>query len=89
MVVKDVLHPLLGADVGIDFGGEDAFVAQHLLHCAKVGAVLHQMGGKGVAEGVWRDVFGDTGSFGRLLYNCKNHHSGKASSAAVEEKGVI
>ena len=52
MVVKDVFHPLLGADVGVNFGGEDAFVAQHLLHCAKIGTVLHKMGGKGVAEGV-------------------------------------
>jgi hypothetical protein len=46
MMVKDVLHPLMGGDVGVDFGGEDAFVAEHLLHNAQIGAVFHKVGGK-------------------------------------------
>ena len=50
MMFKNVLHPLTGTDVGVDFGGEDAFVAEHLLHHAQVCAVFHQVGGKGVAE---------------------------------------
>ena len=27
MMLQNVLHPLLGTDMGVDFGGKDAFVA--------------------------------------------------------------
>ena len=32
----------------IDFGGGDAFVAEHFLDGAKVGTALNEMGGKGM-----------------------------------------
>ena len=46
MVLQDVLHPLVGGDVGVDFGGEDAFVTKHLLNNAQVSPIFHQMGSK-------------------------------------------
>ena len=54
MMLQNVFHPLLGADVGINLCSKDAFVAEHLLHYAQVGTVFNQMGCKGVAEGVGR-----------------------------------
>ena len=46
MVAEDALLPLGGVNVGVDFGGEDGFVAEHLLDDAQVRAVLYQMGGE-------------------------------------------
>ena len=43
-------------DVGVDLGGGEAGVAEELLDGAEVGAVLQQVGGEGVAEGVGADV---------------------------------
>ena len=39
----------LARDVGVDFGGGDGGVAEHLLHGAQVGAVVDQLGGEAVA----------------------------------------
>lgn len=36
--------------MGVDLGGEDALVAEHLLDGAEVGSVLDEVGGEGVAE---------------------------------------
>ena len=52
MVAEDALLPLGSVDVGVDFGGENGFVPQHLLHHAQVGTVLHKVCGKGVSEGM-------------------------------------
>ena len=45
-----------GVDVGVDFGGEDALVTEHFLHDAQVGAVLDQVRGEGMPEGVRRNL---------------------------------
>ena len=45
------LEPLPG-DVGVDLGGGDVGMAQQHLHGAQVGAVVEQVGGEGVAQGV-------------------------------------
>ena len=89
MVVKDVLHPLVGGDVGVDFGGEDAFVAEHLLYNAEIGTVFHQVGGKGVAQGVRRDCFGNAGSGYLVPDDVEDHHAAQAASPSVEEKGIV
>ena len=36
-------------DMGIDFGGFDAAVAQQILNDARVGARFHEVGGVGMA----------------------------------------
>ena len=55
---------IVAVEVGVDFGGGDAFVAEHFLHGTEVGAALHEVGGERVAEGVWADGLGDAGSCG-------------------------
>ena len=50
---------LLADHLGIDLGGGDIGVAQHLLNGVEVCAVFQQMGGKGMAERVGGDVLLD------------------------------
>ena len=52
-----------GGDVGVDFGGAGAFVAEKGLDVAEVGAVFQKVGGEAVAEGVDGDAFFDAGGF--------------------------
>ena len=61
-MVARVVGEYLAAQQGIvemyvDFGGGDAFVAEHLLYGTQVGASFEQVGGKTVAQGVGADVF--------------------------------
>ena len=59
--------PLAGVDVGVDLGGEDALVTEHLLYGAEVGPVLDEMGGERVAEGVRGYLFGNACSLALTL----------------------
>lgn len=45
-----------GADVGINLGGADVRVSQHFLDGPQVGAVIKQMGGKGMTQRMGRHV---------------------------------
>ena len=56
-VLQVVLHHM-----GVDLGGGDVRVAQHLLDGAEVRAVFQQMDGEGVAQGVGGDILLDAGS---------------------------
>lgn len=47
----------MSVDVGINFGSAYIFVPKHTLYDAKVGATFEQVGGEGVAEGMWADGF--------------------------------
>ena len=47
---------LLIHHLGIDLGGGDVRVAQHLLDGFQIRPVFQQMGGEGVAQGVGRDI---------------------------------
>ena len=89
MMLQNVLHPLLGTDVGVDFGGKNAFVAEHLLHNAQVCTVFNQMGCKGMSEGVRRDFLGNPRKLNLFLDHCKDHYSGKFAASSVEEQGVV
>ena len=64
VVGADGVAEVLGGEVGVDFGGDDAAVAEHFLHGTEVGTVLHEFGGEGVAEAVGGNVFGDVGTGG-------------------------
>ena len=52
-------HSTSVEDVEVDHRGLDVLVAEQLLHCADVVAVLKQMGGEAVAQGVRRDALLD------------------------------
>ena len=53
------IFDLLIHQVGVDLGGRNVRVAQHLLDGTQVRTVLQQVGGEGVAQGVGRDVLLD------------------------------
>ena len=40
----------LATEVGVYFGGGERGMTQHLLHSPQVGSVLHQLGGKTMAQ---------------------------------------
>ena len=47
--------------VRVDLGGRYVAVPEQHLHHPKVGAVIQQVGGEGVAQGMGGDRFGDSG----------------------------
>ena len=75
--------------MGVDFGGEDGFVAQHLLHDAEVCAVFNQMGGKRVAEGVGRDLLMDSGHHGLVLHQFEDRYPAERFPELVQEQDVL
>ena len=51
----DLTHPL-GGDVGVDLGGAEIFVPQHLLDAAQIRAGIQQVRGEGVPQFVGREI---------------------------------
>ena len=57
----------LRIDMRIDLGGGDIGVTEHFLDNAQRSAVLQQMAGKGVAQGVRRHIFNNARFLGVFL----------------------
>ncbi|MCH6587987.1 MAG: cytochrome P450 [Proteobacteria bacterium] len=84
VVVPDQGLEALAEDVGIDLGGRDVGVAEHLLDRAQIGAVVEQVAGEGVAQDVGRDLARvDAGLGGQLL-----EHLGEALTGQVAGLGT-
>ena len=64
-------------------------MAQHLLDGAQIRPVLQQMGGKGVAEGMGRDVLFDPRLFLIVLNELPKALAAHAVSAHVDEEGCL
>ena len=73
MVLYDFAAEHLAVYVGIDFRRGNALVAQHALDGSQVGTSFQQVGGKGVAEGMWTDVFGDAGFLSQFFNEVEYH----------------
>ena len=76
-------------DVGVDFGGADAFVAEQRLNDAQVGTAFEQGGGKRVAKGVGRYGFPDACRLGLLLDHNKDHGAREVGPTTVQEHIVF
>ena len=74
--------------VGVDLGGREIAVAEQQLHHAKIGTVVDQVGGEGVAQGVGGEVFVDTGSQRVLLDPVPEGLAGHAATPPRGEEGV-
>lgn len=72
---QDLVSEAAAVDMGVDLGSDDALVAEHGLNGAQVGAALQQVGGKGVAQAVGRDIAPDAGRHTRFLYYMKHHYT--------------
>ena len=81
------LAPALVGDVGVDLGGREVGVAEHLLDAAQVGAALEQVGGEGVAEQMWVDALGlEPGDLGQPAQDQEGAGAGERAAARVQEE---
>ena len=75
-VAREVFEHLLTqkriGQMHIDVGGGDGFVSKQLLDDTQVGSAFEQVGGKGVAQGVWTDVALNAGQGGVLAQVVKH-----------------
>jgi len=63
-------------------------MAEHGLHRAEVCAVVQEMGGEGVAQGMRRNVAGDAGLPDVMLGPLPEHLAGKLASSGADEDGI-
>ena len=89
MMLKNGLLPGAAFDVGVYFGCEDAFVAEHFLDGAEVGTMLDEMGGERMAEGVGRNFLVNAGGHCLALDHLEYIDPAQASAVAVQKKDVF
>ena len=89
MILLDDAFDVAPVEVGVYFGGGDAFVAEHFLYCAQVGTSFHQVGGEGVPEGMWTDGLGNSRNFDSLLDHHENHFTCESCAPAIKENKVF
>ena len=75
----------VAGEVGVDFGGGNAFVAKHLLHGAEVGSVFDQLGGEGVTQRVGTHMFLYTRLGDSLLEKHEDKVAREMAPTTVEE----
>lgn len=80
---------LLMGNMGINLSGGNISMTQKLLDGAQVGAIIQQMGGKAVPEGVGMDLMGDISLKGILSQEFPETHPGHLFSPAVEKNDVF
>ena len=66
---------ILVGKMGVDLGGGEAFVAQHLLYGTEVGTILYQFGGETMAQTVRRDIFLNAGLLYRLFDKLEDRYA--------------
>lgn len=80
-MLLDGCPQMFGIEVGIDFGCEDALVAQQLLYLTNTRPALQEVGGKGVAQGVGADTLIYTRILGCTADDIKDHNTRKAATS--------
>lgn len=81
----DALQPVL-IDMGVDLGCGDIGMAEHHLHRPQVGPMAEEVGGKRVADHVWRDFLCYADSQGGLPDDLPKSQAGHAGAAPGDEK---
>ena len=89
MVGQDLLLPCFAADVCVYFRGDDAFMPEHVLDHPQVGAVLNEMCGERMSEGVRGYAFPDIGDKSLLLYHLEHGYTAERLAEPVEEEDVV
>jgi hypothetical protein len=79
------LAQTLSVQMGVNFGGADAGVAEEFLDDAQVRAVFEEVGGKAVAQHVRGDVPPEARPRGAALDPLPEGHGGEGSAAPGEE----
>ena len=68
----------------INFCSDDGFVAQHFLNCQDW-RPLYQVGGKGIAEGMWTDVFSYVQFFTDVFNDGEKHNRDSFFFSAIQK----
>lgn len=89
MELGDVAADVVFVQMGVNLSGSDAFVSEHLLYGAEVGASFHEVGGEGVPEGVRADGLFDACLLRPLFHEYEDHFTGEVAAAAVEKHVVF
>src|SRR5579871_5104361 len=87
-LVVDLFHAL-GGDVRIHLGGDQVRVSKKLLHGAQVGAVVQEVGGERVAQGVRRGLQAFRGGTEVLVEGAANAAVGEATTELIQKDGRI
>lgn len=85
----DGLFQIFRIQVGVNFGGRDALMSQHILDRFEVGTSFYEVGGEGVPEGMRADVFGDARCRRYFLNDQKHHDAAELLAAPIEEDKVF
>src|SRR5690606_14147909 len=75
-------------DMGVDLGGGQVAMPQQHLPRPQVGAMVEQMGGEGMAQGVWRQRLADAGHPGLVLDAVPEGLAGHLLAAQAGEQHV-
>ena len=89
MMLDNLLAEHIPVDMGIDFGGPDAFVPQHGLDSTQVGSAFQEVGGERVAEGVGANGLFQADETCQLLYYMEHHDAGDVFSEPAYEHKVF
>ena len=89
METTDRLPQTLSAQVSVYLRSGYALVPQHLLHGTQIGTMLHQLGGKTVAQRMRTDTLSDTSGSNSFLQEYKHHLPAEVCTAAVQEQVVL
>ena len=88
MIARQSVAEQLVGDMGVDFRGAHAGVAQHLLYGKQVGAAFKQMGGEAVTEGMRADGFGEAVALGQVLDDKEDHLTCEARASTVQKDRI-
>src|SRR5438128_8775656 len=84
---EDAAEPLL-IDMGVDLGGCDARVTQHLLDRAQIGPAAQQMSGEGMPQHVGRHILADCRPLSVLFQTTPEQISVHRRPAWLNEKPI-
>ena len=88
-MLLDGATKVFAVEVCVDLGREDALVAEQLLYLSDAGTPLDEVGGKGVAEGVGRDLLFEADAACRLLQDGEDHDARELLAAIVQEENLL
>jgi hypothetical protein len=74
--------------VGVNFSCGNTFMAQHLLHCAQVGARFHKVRCKRMTKSMRTNIFGNTCFIGQRFDKQKHRLPAEFASSAVQKNNI-
>jgi len=77
------------ADVGVYLSGANIGVSQHFLHGAQVCAVVEQVGGEGMAQGVGGNILPDVGASRMTFHHAPYRTAAEPFPRGTDEHSVI